>query len=62
MLETILSPIKEQAERISSLDPVERVLSLSAGLVDMEAGLWQVGRHSLDVLVLPSLSGTNKIL
>lgn len=62
MLETILSPVKEQAERISSLDPVERILSFSVGLVDMEAALWQVGRLSLNVLVLPSLSGANKIL
>lgn len=39
MLETILSSVKEQPERISSLDPVEKVLSLRAVLVDMEAAL-----------------------
>ncbi len=40
MLETILSSVKEWPERISSLDPVEKVLTLAA---DMEAALWQVG-------------------
>lgn len=43
MLETILSSVKKESERISPLDPVEKVLSLTAVLLDLKAALWQVG-------------------
>lgn len=35
--------VQEQPERISSFDPVEKVLSISVILLDVDAAPWQVG-------------------
>lgn len=65
MLETIWSSVKVEPERISSPDPVEKVLSpLTAVPLDPgEAALWRVWRAQagLDLQVLPSPAQATEI-